>query len=218
MPHEHELDHTLSHHTQEPDDYWTTDVAIGTVHLWDRDWMLRLQAHVGEETWYRSIKDHELIPLKERRGTRTYVMAKPYLLEPAYAIGIALHDQPGPGDVIGHVSQTEWVGMRRRHIGAAQGWYYPTERAIILWECFLDRHATRFVRTVRGAEHDVRDANLGLLWRGFERFLLGQFPDATQLVTTHTDPLYPTEDYQAFLRDQGYTPLRPGAFAKEVAR
>lgn len=29
--------------------------------------------------------------------------------------------------------------MRCREIGCGQGWYYPKERTIILWECFLDR-------------------------------------------------------------------------------
>lgn len=98
--------------------------------------------------------------------------------------------------------------MRRRHVGNAQGWYYPSERTIILWECFFDPPYRR--------EPAAEDPNLAQLWRGFERFLLNPSPGGARIVTTHTDPVYEDVDYQQFLRSLGYERIDKTVFGKAI--
>ena len=38
-----------------------------------------------------------------------------------------------------------------------------------------------------------------------------------RMATPFREPLYPDEQWQAFLRQQGYTPFTPATFVKEVA-
>ncbi len=192
------------------DPYYNVDEQIGEVRLWERNWMLRLQAHVSEEAYSRGVED-EIIPLQQRRGTRTYVHAKPYILQPDYRVTVALNAQPDPTGAVGTIAGSEWAGMRRRLVGNAQGWYYPSEQTIILWECFFEpSFATSGSRT--------DDPNLNVLWRGFERFLVDHCPGARQMVTTYDDPVYETQAYQRFLGELGYRRLSTVAFGKEVTR
>lgn len=204
--------------SREEQPYYNVDVAIGQLRLWDHHWLLRLQAHVDEETWYRFVERPELISLHERRGTRTYVHAKPYILEPQIDLTILLGSGPDSRRAIGTVVGSEWTGMRRQIMGNAQAWYYPTEQTIILWECFLYRHAAQHTMTRGGETHDVGDPNLRVPWQGFERFLISRFSDAEQIVTTHTDPLYDTTTYQRFLDELGYRRIRSATLGKEVIR
>jgi len=149
--------------------------------------------------------------LQQRRGVRTYVHAKPYILQPDYRVTIALHARPDPSGAVGRIAGSEWTGMRRQLIGNAQGWYYPSEQTIILWECFFEHPYT-----TPGSRAD--DPNLKTLWGGFERFLVEQCPDAQRLVTTYDDPVYETQAYQRFLSELGYRRLSTVAFGKEVTR
>jgi len=55
-------------------------------------------------------------------------------------------------------------------------------------------------------------------WKGFEVFLVEPFLDTMQVVTSHTDPMYPTGDNQAFLRVLVYRLVRNRACGKMVPR
>jgi hypothetical protein len=55
------------------------------------------------------------------------------------------------------------------------------------------------------------------LWKGFEHWLIKQFPHATTLATPFNDPIAESiEEYQAFLKTLGYSPLAEAAFGKNV--
>ena len=98
--------------------------------------------------------------------------------------------------------------MRHEDIGHAQGWFYPTDQLLVLWECFPEE---RF----RTSADPRQDTTLAALWSGFEGWLTSRFPDARQLVTTWED-IYERPLWQAFLEEQGYRSVTPAAFAKEL--
>ncbi len=54
-----------------------------------------------------------------KRGTRIYVMTRPYLLEPDDQLTIGVYEQPTAQSMIGEVTSSDWVGMRPRQIGQA---------------------------------------------------------------------------------------------------
>jgi len=55
------------------------------------------------------------------------------------------------------------------------------------------------------------------LWQAFERWLLKQFPQASTLATPFNDPLAQSiDEYQAFLKTLGYSPLAKAAYGKKV--
>jgi hypothetical protein len=205
MRNEHERDQ------DEQGPYWNAEARLGTLRLPNQEEVeLHLEAHVAPE--HPLTVGDELIPLprQDRRGY-VYVQGRPYIQEPDIRLTLALDPDAGPGDPIGAVVGSEWAGMRRRVVGSAQAWCYPGERTIILWECYLfEQH--------RLADSPAEDANLRACWRGFERFLVGRFPDARRFVTTHDDPLYDTAEYQRFLADLGYRRYSPRAFEKETPR
>lgn len=179
------------------DPFYNRDEQIGQVHLWDQDWALRLLAHVGDEEYAR------------HHGEEIIELAKPYILRPDYRLTIQLNQEPDPSGHVGKVVGTDWPGMRHQPIGTAQAWYYPLERTVVLWECFLE---TRYARE---QPHD--DPNHGALWTGFGTFLQREFPQAHTMVTTHAEPMYEHEDYQAFLAKQGYRPMGVRAWGKRIA-
>ena len=49
----------------------------------------------------------------------------------------------------------------------AQAWYYPTDKTIVLWECFFEE---RFRK-----DPLPEDLNMQKLWQSFERYLLQIF-------------------------------------------
>jgi hypothetical protein len=99
-------------------------------------------------------------------------------------------------------------------LGQGQAWYYPHERTLLLWECYLYDHYR---------QGDPRaDDVLKTVWQRFEALLIERVPDATHLVTTREDD-YDQAMWQEFLATQGYVPLpapllRGAAFAKEINR
>ena len=55
------------------------------------------------------------------------------------------------------------------------------------------------------------------LWKAFERYLLTKFPQASTLATPFNDPIARSiEEYQAFLKTLGYSPLAQAAYGKKV--
>jgi hypothetical protein len=55
------------------------------------------------------------------------------------------------------------------------------------------------------------------LWQSFESYLLQKFPKAETLATPFNDPIAESiEEYQAFLKTLGYSPLAKAAYGKKV--
>jgi hypothetical protein len=147
-------------------------------------------------------------------GNRSYVMMQPYVVEPKLTLTIGLYnkpkhyaDQDSPiGETIG---APQVQGFREAQVGNAQAWYYPTDKMIVLWECFFD---SRFHK-----HPFATDTNMQQLWQSFESYLLQKFPKAETLVTPFNDPIAESiEEYQAFLKTLGYSPLAKAAYGKKV--
>jgi len=169
--------------------------------------------HTSEERYEASLSS-EIIPLSAKKGSRTYVMMHPYVLEPKLTLTIGLYsnpkhyaDQESPiGETIG-TPQVE--GFREVQVGSAQAWYYPMDKIIVLWECFFDG---------RFHKHPfATDTNMQRLWQSFERYLVQKFPQASTLATPFNDPIAESsEEYQAFLKTLGYSPIAEAAYGKKV--
>ena len=140
-------------------------------------------------------------------------MMHPYVLEPKLTFTVGLYakpkkyaDQESPiGEVIGSNNE----GKREVQLGNAQAWYYPADKTIVLWECFFE---------YRFRNHPLpEDANMQKLWQTFERYLVQKFPKAETMATPFNDPIAESiEEYQAFLKSLGYSPLSKSAYGKKV--
>ncbi len=105
----------------------------------------------------------------------------PYVFEPVITLRVGLYNQPrryadqeaAIGETLGDAKQE---GVREVQIGNAQAWYYPEDRTIVLWECFL----WNFVR-----DHTLtKDLNMKQLWLGFEDVAAAS-PSPSGLILTH---------------------------------
>ena len=197
------------------DDFWTERHPFFTAQLpayYRKPQQIHGRFHTSDEEY--SPSRHEIIPLSERRGQRTYVLMQPYVLQPKLTFTVGVYnrpkqyaDQESPiGKVIG---APQAQGFREVEVGNAQAWYYPAEKTIVLWECF-------FYDDFR--KHPMAtDPNMLNLWKGFERWLLRQFPDTSTLATTTHDPIADSiEEYQTFLKSLGYSRIAKTAFGKKV--
>jgi hypothetical protein len=197
------------------DDYWTERLPLFTAQFpsyYTKPQKVWGRFHRSEEAYQNS--SHEIIPLSEREGKRTYIMMHPFVFEPKLTLTVGLYknpkhyaDQESPiGETIG---APKHEGFREVQVGNAQAWYYHTDKTIVLWECFFD---SRYHRHPFAEDRLMQD-----LWRGFEQYLLKQFPKATTLATPFNDPIAASiEEYQAFLKSLGYSPLAKGSFGKKV--
>jgi hypothetical protein len=140
-------------------------------------------------------------------------MMHPYVLEPNLTVTVGLyskpktyHDQESP---IGDVIHSHHEGFREVQVGHAQAWYYHADNTLVLWECFFED---------RFRKHPLpEDANMQYLWKGFEHWLIQQFPAATTLATPHHDPIAESiKEYQNFLNTLGYSRLAKAAFGKQI--
>jgi hypothetical protein len=190
----------------EHDPYWTDDVLLGDVPLPDGSALVRLRLHQSEEAYHgRNIA--ELVPLSQSSGSRSYVHARPYVLEPEITLTVGLFPTPRDTGAVGEVVDSSWEGMRHVEIGQAQAWYYPADRLLVLWECYLyDRWR---------AADPLRDSALAAVWDGFERRLLAHFPQAARITTPSWEDIYERPAWQDFLTQHGYAPATPGVFLKE---
>jgi len=70
---------------------------------------------------------HEIIPISEKKGIRTYVMMHPYVLEPKLTFTVGLYPKPkqyaDQESPIGEVLGSHHEGFREVQIGNAQAWY-----------------------------------------------------------------------------------------------
>jgi hypothetical protein len=114
---------------RDQDEYWNADFALGEGLFYNERYAIRLSLHQAEETYYGR---QEIFPLSESKGGRRYFHAKPYILLPDLTVRINLHDRPR-GEVVGETEGTDWEGMRHEVLGNAQAWYYPKDKAVVLW-------------------------------------------------------------------------------------
>lgn len=189
------------------------DEAIGEgLFFGEQQHTIRLKAHLSQERYHHASELDEIVPLHTDKGTRLYVMAKPYILEPDYRLTLGLYPQtePTPKGAVGEVVGADWVGMRGREVGHAQAWFYPEERTLVLWECLLEHwHRQRDPRT---------DETLKTIWSGFEGFLLKRLPEVAHIATPSWEPIYEddTEAWPDFLEGVGYRRIGKMAFGKEI--
>lgn len=196
------------------DTFWTEHLQFFTAHFsssYTKPQKVWGRFHASEEKYTDGIRD--LFPLKYPKGTRTYVMMQPYVLEPVLTLQVGLYvkpkkyaDQESP---IGEVTGMHQEGFREAQVGNAQAWYYHQDKAIMLWECFFDR---------RFRLHPLRkDTNMRELWQNFEQWLKKNFPQAKTLATPFHDPIaHSIEEYQEFLTSLGYSSLAQGVFGKAI--
>jgi hypothetical protein len=199
------------------DDFWTHDIPlfVGTFPYYhNKPRMVQGKIHVAQEQYSGAAS--EIVPLKTRKGMCFYVNMHPYVLEPEVFMNIGLYPKPkhyaDQSDAIGEVVSTQVKGMRQHQVGNAQAWYYPADKTIVLWECFVDSQ-------VRNRQSLTEDTHMPKLWKSFEQWLYKQFPDATRIATPFNDPIAKTiEEYQTFLRSLGYAPIAQAAFGKAVEK
>jgi hypothetical protein len=125
-----------------PDPYWRHDVAVEMPPLYDLTggFGFRLKVHEATERYGRS---HEDLIRLDGPGTRNYFHGKPYQLIADHHLTVDLVAIPRPTGEIGTVESSDWEGFNHQELGNAQGWYYPANRTLVLWECFLERVNSR---------------------------------------------------------------------------
>lgn len=197
----------MREHEQDTTSYWQTEVEIGEAPFQGRPTRLHLRVHSGDEQYHHTA---DLVTLSQPRGMRAYFHARPYILIPHITLTAEFFTAPARDGAIGEVVATEFEGMRPQDIGDAQAWYYPSDRTLILWECYLYEWGR-----LPNSRDDVMQATL---WRGFEQFLLMCLPEAERIVTPAWEPIYEVVDWRDFLRSQAYAPLSDRAFVKSVER
>ncbi len=196
----------MTHPEHESDPYWQNDLAIGEAAFYRGEtYTIRMRLHHATE---RASRRYEIVPLSDAVRERVYLHGKPYILVPDITLIVALAPRDDVSGAIGDVRDADWTGMRHEDIGQAQGWYYPTDQLVVLWECFPDER-------YRTSEDPRQDTTLSALWSGFEGWLTQRFPQARQLVSTWED-IYPRPAWQAFLEERGYRTVAPAAFARDL--
>ena len=199
-PDEQQHDPTMS------ESYWQQDHAIGEGQMDGKAFAIRLRLHFAEEAYQER---RELVPLRQERSRRVYVHGRAYILVPAVRRSLGIYDRPSPSGAVGKILDSQWEGMRHQDIGNAQGWGYPAERLIVLWEGYLfDPYRQVDPRA---------DPSLATLWTGFERLFLDRFPEAERMVTPSWEPVYPeVADWEGFLTARGYRRIDQQVFGKAV--
>src|SRR5918992_1722522 len=187
------------------DSYWTHNPVIGERDVQGQKSLIRLHLHRSEERAYHS---ESLFPIAVKRGdTKIYFHAKPYILIPRITLTVGLTRPKADSDDIGRVISSDVTKLQEREIGNAQAWYYPAEKALVLWECYLFESYAH--------KDPQNDPLLDTIWQGFEKTLLQELPDTTKIYTTY-EPIYDRLVYKTFLAKHGYRPIEKVAFVKEV--
>ncbi len=164
--------------THHVDSLWPNRTIIGetdvpTIHT-DRC-LSRLKFDRSDEE-YRH-REELLFPLTSRSGQRIYFGAKPYILIPNITLTFVHTPPKADSDAIGRVVDSDVTQLQELEIGNAQAWYYPAEKSLVLWECYL-QHPYR--------QKDIlTDALAATVWQGFEKVLLTQLPDTERIYTTY---------------------------------
>ena len=196
------------------DDFWTERLPFFTAQFptyYKKPQQVHGRVHTSDERYFDTRA--EIIPLTQRRGHRTYILMHPYVLEPKQTFTVGLYDKPkkyaDQESPIGEVIGSNNEGNREVQVGSSQAWYYPADKTIVLWECFFD---SRFHK------HPLAtDTNMQKLWQAFEGYVMQKFPNAETLATPFNDPIAESiEEYQAFLKTLGFSPLSKAAYGKKV--
>jgi hypothetical protein len=185
---------------------WDFDEEIGQAELEGRSLAIRLKARFSEEEYGELDGHSELIPISSRRGRRTYVLAKPYILEPEISLKVGLYPEPRKDGAIGEVIGIDWKGMREIEIGRAQAWHYGQDKTLLLWGCYLYEPYRE--------KDPLKDRNLKLVWQSFEELLKERFLPR-KIFTPSWEPIYEEALWQEFLRSQGYRDLPGRVSVKE---
>jgi hypothetical protein len=204
----------MGSHEREPaerDPYWTEDASLfeGSFRYFrGSPSIVRARIHVDEEAYRLDAADLEAALTIQKAGSRSYVLMKPYVLEPDIRLTVGLYTGETSDQAVGEVLASQWEGMRQRDIGHAQAWHYPTANTTMLWECFLERHFRD--------QPLPQDRNMKGLWQAVERYLVSRFPATKQLVTTDKDPMFDDQEYQHFLRELGYGSVGKALYGKVI--
>jgi hypothetical protein len=191
--------------TQDIDTYWNSNKVIGEGDIEGKPSLIRLRIHRSTEKYFDG---DSLIELSYRTGERIYFHAKPYILIPDMTLTFAAYPRPAQDGAIGEVISTDVKKLKPLEIGNAQAWYYPAEKALVLWECYFFAH-------FRKQTDPRKDVTLQTLWTGFERILLDQLHPVERIYTTY-EPIYERPVFTKFLRQLGYRKHGKVAFVKEV--
>jgi hypothetical protein len=197
------------------DEFWTERLQLLTAQFpvyYTKPQKVWGRFHTSNEDYFGAAS--EIVPLKHKKGRCTYIMMQPYVLEPILTLAVGLYKTPkhyaDQDSVIGKtINQPQQQGFREVQVGNAQAWYYPGDKMIVLWECFFDDSFRK---------HPLpEDTNMQNLWKGFEHWLVKQYPEATTIATPFHDPIAETiGEYQAFLKELGFSPLAKAAFGKQI--
>jgi hypothetical protein len=194
------------------DPYWTLDTSLfeGTFRYFGKELVqVRGKVHTEQEHYRKSDINQEITPIAIKEGERTYLHLKPLALIPDIILTVGLYRDPRPDGAVGEVVKAQERKMKEVEIGNAQAWSYP-DGTLVLWECFLHDFVRYLPLQV--------DPNMAALWRSVEAFLLSQFPQATQIVTTAFDPMFDRDEYQAFLPSLGYKQVAKAAWGKAIEK
>ena len=185
------------------DDYWTEDLEAGEIHLHGEPYAARFRLHRERE---RYDGRDELLPLATR-GHRLYLHGEAYVLLPDIVLTLALTGTDPEGS-IGRVEGSEYAGVRILPVASAQGWHYPEDGLVMLWECDVPWR-------YRGKDPN-EDPVLGALWGAWERLLLERSPGADRIATPGWEPEYGREAWHRFLEGRGYEPIGDNVWGKAV--
>ena len=194
--------------TQHPDILWPHRAIIGEADvptIRSGRCLIRLKFYRSDETY--SNHDDLVVPLSNRSGRRIYFGAKSYILIPDITLTIALTPSKAYGAETAKIIDTDFKQLQELEIGTAQAWYYPTENALVLWECFLQQPYRQ--------QDLLADSLAATVWQGFEKELLTHLPDTERIYTTY-ETIYERPVWEAFLTAQGYQKVERMAFLKEV--
>lgn len=91
---------------EEEEPFWQLDEAIGEGWFFGENekTTIRLKVHISSERYHRAGELDEILSLQAKSGTRIYVMANPYILEPDYTLSVGLYPQPAQEGTIGEVT------------------------------------------------------------------------------------------------------------------
>jgi hypothetical protein len=150
------------------DPYYTLDTSLfnGQFRYFGGELVqVRGKVHQSEERYSLRKAETDVEPIQTLRGTRTYIHIKPFVLVPDITLTVGLYREPQSTGAIGEVLEAHERKHREVEIGQAQAWYYPTDKTIVLWECFLNN----FVRE----KPLLEDPSMRYLWENVARFLQG---------------------------------------------
>jgi hypothetical protein len=83
----------ITERQETPDPYWQHDLLLGEAFIESETRSIRARLHLADEH-YTTYTTREIILLAQPRGTRSYVLLRPYLLVPDITLTVGLFPQP----------------------------------------------------------------------------------------------------------------------------